>query len=62
MANIQKHKNQQLQKLVITQLKNDYFRAHLMTRQNEGETWRTNWKIEGSARKVRQALININFL
>jgi hypothetical protein len=52
----------QLKKLVVTEIKNNYFRAHLMTRQNEGETWQTSWKVEGGARKVKQTLINIDFL
>ena len=52
----------QLKKLVVTEIKNNYFRAHFMTRKNEGETWSTAWKVEGNADIMRQSIIKINFL
>lgn len=64
MPNVSRYKEapERLQKLVITQLGPDYFRAHLMQRKNAGETWRDVWKFDGSGSAVRSMLIGFNFL
>ena len=64
MTQLQRYKPapERLQKLVITQLGADYFRAQLMERKNAGETWRDVWKIDGSADRVRSMLGGFNFL
>ena len=64
MTQVQRYKPapERLQKLVITQLGADYFRAQLMERKNAGETWRDVWKIDGSRDRVRSMLGGFNFL
>ena len=64
MANLNRYKTapERLSKLVVTQVGPDYYRAHLMQRQNIGETWKDVWKVDGSGSFVRSMLAGFNFL